>query len=565
MRIREGTLTTKRWRLKPAPNVVPAGAWPLLIGTLLAHRGVRTTAEARAFFDAGPPAALTLPDLDRAVQRLARACRAAEIVAVFGDFDVDGVTAAVLLSEGLRSLGAKPIPYLPHRINEGYGLNTKAIASLRQLGATLLLTADCGTSSVAEVAFARGQGMDTIVLDHHTVPPTLPVAAAVVNPKRVDAGEEPAACGIAHYVLLALYEALGRAADEAAMLELVALGTVCDLAPLVGENRRLVRRGLEALARTQRPGLRALFDVAAIDPARVDTEAIGFALGPRLNAAGRLAHARIAYDLLACRDEEQAQRLAGELDALNRERQRATEAALARAEELLAEEGEAPLLMIGHPEFPPGIVGLVAARLAEARRRPAVVYQQGPQLSRASARSIREFHMTEALRACEELFERFGGHRAAAGFTARNERLPAIKERLLSQAETALRGLDLTPALEIDAEVPLSSLRGEEIRWLGRLAPYGEGNPEPVFLSRNVLVAERRAVGQDGQHLRLKLRDGPVAWPAIAFRQEGGGIDEGMHIDIVYSVSADRRTADALELRILDLSAPVAHSTQRQL
>lgn len=561
--------TSKRWRVKPEPPGLPAGEWPALIGRLLAHRGVRTTGEARAFFDTNAATGLfALPDLDRAVERLGRACRAGETVAVFGDFDVDGVTAAALLTEGLRSLGARPIPYLPHRVNEGYGLNTTAIGSLRALGATLLVTADCGTSSVQEIAFARGQGMDVVVLDHHTVPPQLPIGVAIVNPKRPDGRpsgrdpatkDEPAACGIAYYVLVALYDTLGRVPDEASMLELVALGTVCDLAPLVGENRRLVQRGLQAIGRTERPGLRALLDIAGGDPARVDTEAVGFGLGPRLNAAGRLAHARLAFDLLTSRDEDEAQRLATELDSLNRERQRATVTALALAEELMRDEGlpavagEPPLIMIGHEEFPSGIVGLIAARLADSRHRPAIAYERGAQTSRASARSIPEFDVTAALRTCPELFERFGGHRMAAGFTARNENLPAIKERLIAHAEEALHDLELTPSIDIDAELPLSALRGEEIRWLRRMAPYGVGNAEPTFLSRNVLVAERRAVGQDGRHLRLKLRDGALIWPAIAFRQEGDGIDEGAHIDVVYSISADRRTSDALELRVLDL------------
>jgi single-stranded-DNA-specific exonuclease len=219
--------------------------------------------------------------------------------------------------------------------------------------------------------------------------------------------------------------------------------------------------------------------------------------------------------------------------------------------------------MVGHEEFGPGIVGLVASRLVDAHRRPAVVYQRGATESRASCRSIPEFHITDALRACSELFVRFGGHRAAAGFTAENDRLPAIKERLLARAREELAGVDLTPALEIDAELPLAALRGDEIRWLARLAPHGIGNEEPVFLSRDVLVAERRAVGSDGRHLRLKLRDGAVAWPAIAFRHDGDGIEEGARADVVYGLSADRMVSDGLELRVLDVrpssSTAVAH------
>lgn len=546
----------KRWQVRDDPQAVPHGDWPPLIGRLLSLRGVHTPDAARSFLGldgrrAGP---LALPDLDCAVERLARACRSGETVAVFGDFDVDGITSAALLTEGLSALGARPLPYLPHRVDEGYGLNVGAIDSLRQLGATLLVTADCGTSSIDEIRHASRLDMDTIVLDHHTVPPQLPPAIAIVNPKRTGGPpDEPAACGIAYYVLVALYQALDRPIDAPRLLELVALGTVCDLAPLVRENRRLVRDGLAALRRTQRPGLRALFEIAAADPARVDTETIGFLLGPRINAAGRMAHARLAFDLLVTADEDRARELASELDALNRERQQATEAAFALAGELVEAEGDAPLLMIGHGGFGLGIVGLVASRLADTYRRPAVVYQLGEDDSRASCRSIPEFHITDALRGRPDLFERFGGHRAAAGFTAVNDNLPAIKEHLIARAGEELRGVDLTPAIDIDAELPLASLRGEEIRWLAKLTPHGMGNPEPVFLSRDVLVAERFAVGADGAHLRLKLRDGAVLWPAIAFRQTGDGIDEGTRADVVYSLSTDRFTSDGLQLRVLDI------------
>jgi single-stranded-DNA-specific exonuclease len=401
--------------------------------------------------------------------------------------------------------------------------------------------------------------MDVIILDHHTVPKHLPLECLIVNPKR-DPGtiDEPAACGIAYHVMCALYDALNREPNDARMIELAALGTVCDLAPLISENRRVVRDGLIALCKTERPGLRALIAAAGANPERIDTETIGFTIGPRLNAAGRLAHARLAFDLLRA-DGEQAIDLAHELDTLNRRRQEETERAFALAEELVADEVGSPLIMVGHEDFPLGIVGLVASRLADAHHRPAVVYRRDAADSRASCRSIPEFDITAALRACPDgTFVRFGGHRAAAGFTALNDRLPAIKEQLIASAETGLAGKDLTPAVRIDVEQPLAALRGDEIRWLAKLAPHGIKNPEPVFLSRGVSVVERMSMGQDGRHLRLKLRDGNVTWPAVAFRQPGDGIEAGLCADIVYCLSQERRTTDGLELRILDLqpSAP---------
>ncbi|MCI0778282.1 MAG: single-stranded-DNA-specific exonuclease RecJ, partial [Chloroflexi bacterium] len=405
-----------------------------------------------------------------------------------------------------------------------------------------------------EVATARNHGMDVIILDHHTVPPLLPAALAIVNPKRdPNSTAEPSAGGICYYVLRALREAMDFPEDDDAMLELVALSTVCDLAPMVEGNRALVREGLRAIAKTERPGLRALLEVARIDPAGVDTEAIGFALGPRINAAGRMAHARLAFDLLVSTDETEAREIAAELDRLNRERRQATQDAMALADELIADETDAPLLMVGHEDLPAGIVGLVASKLVETYYKPSFVYHRGEHESVASARSIREFDVTGALRSCPELFVRFGGHRMAAGFTAANERLPEIKERLIAHAAELLAGRDLTPALEIDAELPLKELRGEEIRWLSRLAPHGVENPVPTFLSRGVLVRKLRAVGKDGDHLKLQLKDGAVSWPAIAFRQQGDGIAEGTLIDLVWTLTSDSYVQGGLELNVLDL------------
>jgi single-stranded-DNA-specific exonuclease len=544
--------------------------------------------------------------MERAVQRLRLALRRRELVAVFADFDVDGVTAAALLTQGLEDLGGRVLTYIPDRFREGYGLNTDAIDRLRAQGADLLLTADCGSSSLAEVEHARALGMDVIILDHHAVPEQLPPAQALINPKRAqrepgtsarggfasgERNQEPgdsdtpsdsrfpasgslqelAAVGLAYQLMAALHEALDAAFEPDEHLDLVALGTVVDMAPLLGENRELVRRGLAALARTSRPGLRALTKAAGVDPGRLDTEALSFALGPRLNAAGRIANARLAYDLLVARDEGEAARLAQRLDELNRERQRQTLHALSLAQELWdAEDPGSPLVMLGHPALGSGIVGLVAARLAEQLYRPAVVYELGENTSRASARSIPEFDIVGALRTCAQLLRRFGGHRQAAGFTADNQALPAIKERLLKQAAQELAPLDLAPTIEVDAPMPLRALRAAEIQALGLLAPHGIGNPRPTFLSRGVTVLERQAVGSDGQHLRLKLRDGPMVWPAIAFgmgegpsakgaedsqqpAREAGGLPEpGSRIDVVYAFSADRRGGDNLELEVLD-------------
>ncbi len=557
----------RRWRLRGRfPDGELDGApYQPLIRHLLWHRGLRSAADAAAFLDARDPGfdPMLLPDIGLALDRLQAAIAAGELIAVYGDFDVDGVTASAILIEALSELGGRVISYLPDRFSEGYGVNGPAIESLAARGVSLIITADCGTSNVAEIDLANKLGVDVIVLDHHTVPAELPAAIALINPKRID-GRYPepelASGGLAFKLMQALYDTCGRPFDAGRYLDLVALSTVCDMAPLRGENRWLVREGLRELAKAARPGLRALFETAGCDPARCDATTIGYTLGPRLNAAGRLAHASLALDLLLERDEAKARALALELGVLNQQRQQATSDALGLARELMAEQPpDAPLIFIGHERFPPGIVGLVAGRLMEQYNRPAVVYERGPETSRASCRSLPEFDITGALRVAQaesdgQLLVRFGGHRAAAGFTAENGNLDALQEALVRQAGETLRGLDLTPVIEIDAAVPLRRVNGELIQALGRLAPFGVGNPEPVFLSRGLRIGDVRTMGDDGQHLRLLLRDGGVSWPAVAFGMGANELSEGQRLDVVYTFCADRGSDGALELRVTDFA-----------
>ncbi|MGQ9572868.1 MAG: single-stranded-DNA-specific exonuclease RecJ, partial [Dehalococcoidia bacterium] len=463
-----------------------------------------------------------------------------------------------LLTDALQELGASVITHIPHRFSEGYGLNVGAITALRQRGASLLLAADCGTSSVTEVEHACHLGMDVIILDHHAIPPKLPPALALVNP-RLSGQEGPlvelASVGVAYKTMVALYQALGRHWERQRFLDLVAIGTVADLAPLVRENRYLVKNGLAAIAWAERLGLRALIATAGLRPEGVDSEAIAYALAPRLNAAGRLAHADLSFRLLLTRNDSEAAHLASQLNALNQDRQRQTEQALALAAELLtAEDTRAPLIFVGHPDISEGIIGLVASKLVDERYRPAIVYQRGEKESRASCRSIPEFDIIAALDRQADLLVRYGGHPRAAGFTVANANLAVLKKGLLEQAASVLADVELSPPLVIDAELPLSRLRGQDIRWLQRFQPHGQDNPEPTFLSRSVLVADSRLAGNDGQHLRLKLKDGPVTWPAIAFDMGERAVEPGQRVDVVYSLTSERRDNEALELRVKDLA-----------
>jgi single-stranded-DNA-specific exonuclease len=546
-----------RWRLRDAfahqkgiPN------FPPVVATVLAARGITTRAQADLFYKphlGGEYDPLQLPGMHEAVERTRRAIAAKETIALYGDFDVDGVTSIAVLETGLRALGAVTRPYIPDRFLEGYGLNNGAIDKLRGEGASLLVTADCGISSVDEVAHANTLGLDVIILDHHTVPDAMPAAVATVNPKRLDSiypFDELAAVGVAYRFLHVLYESYGRTLDDSEVVDLVGMGTVVDVAPLTDENRRIVTRGLIQMRQGLRPGLEALTKVSRVAPERITAETLGFALGPRMNAAGRLSHAKIALDLLLAKTMEEARPLAEELEFLNRKRRSQTDEAIALAEELVGGSDD-PLIMIGSDEISAGIVGLVAARLAEQHHRPAIVFERGSDTSRASARSIPGFDIIAAIRREKALLVRHGGHRAAAGFTVRNEDLPLLKERLLNTAAEMLDGTMLRPVVDVDAEAPLSAIAGIEIKGLMQFEPCGQGNPKPVLMSRGVQLKDAKPVGADKQHLKVVFKDGPATWHGIAFRRANADLAERM--DVVYTLGHDL-DGQRLQIEVLDMA-----------
>lgn len=546
-----------RWRLRdPYARQNGIDRFPPIVATVLAARGITTRPQADLFYkphlatDYDP---LELPGMHEAIERTRRAIAEGETIALYGDFDVDGVTSVAVLHLGLRPLGALTVNYIPDRFTEGYGLNFGAVAKLRSSGASLLITADCGISSVAEVDYANELDLDVVILDHHTVPEQMPAAVAAVNPKRLDSPypfDELAAVGVAYRFLQVLYESYGRTLDESEFIDLVALGTVVDVAPLFDENRRIVTDGLAQMRRGLRPGLEALASIAGTRPERFNAETLGFAIGPRMNAAGRLEHANIALDLMLAQTPSEARQLAEHLDLLNRQRQEQTADAFALAEELCGTADD-PLVMIASDRIHAGIVGLVASRLADRRNRPAIVLHQTADEARASARSIPGFDIVAAIRKEKHLLVRHGGHRAAAGFTVKNENLAILREHLINTAAELLDETTLRPLIEIDAEAPLSGLTGTEIKGLMRFEPCGQGNRKPVLLSRNVQLLSSRQVGADGSHLKVTVRDGLATWPAIAFRQ--GDADLADEVDIIYSLKRDWKD-ERVELEILDIA-----------
>ncbi len=557
------------WHIAPPPPPEAEEAlrrFPPLLRRVLYQRGFRTYDEARAFLEARPPEGTADPfairDVDATADRLAVAIRKGESIAVYGDYDVDGVTATALLTQALRRLGASVRPYIPNRFDEGYGLNHGALDTLHAEGVRVVVTVDCGIRSVAEAEHARDLGLDLIISDHHIPGEELPPALAIVNPKRAD---DPypekflAGVGLAYKIAQALYLKLRpREADAVRdALDLVALGSVADLAPLQGENRHLVRAGLHRLRRPQRQGLFSLIQISGLKPERLTATHIGFMLGPRLNAAGRLDSALAALELLLTDDYMEAGRLAMQLDAQNRERQRQTREVQEHAEKLAIQGEEIPLLLFAaHPDFNPGVVGLAASRLVERYYRPAIVGQQGDEFTRASCRSIPEFHITHALEACGDLLEHYGGHAAAAGFTVRNDRLPDLLACLHAQAEAVLGARELRPTLRADAEVRLRELTAQALADMRWLEPTGYGNPRPRFVARGVRIHSARTVGKEAQHLKLILEQDGVRHQAIAFRQGAWLENLPSAVDILFTFEWNEYNGQrSPQLNIKDLRA----------
>lgn len=541
--------------------------YPPLLQQILFDRGFADEDAAKRFLAALPPEnndPVQLTGMLTAVERLQRAIHAGERIVVYGDYDADGVTATALMVQSLRAFGAHASNYIPDRFDEGYGLNKEALRFLATQGAQLIVTVDCGIRALQEAEEARALGVELIITDHHTPGPHLPEAVAIINsklPGDTYPNKYLSGVGTAYQFVTVLAKQLRVDSWRPEhVLDLVALGTVADLVPLLDENRWLVRAGLEHLRRPHRQGLMSLMGAAGLAPSNVTASDIGFVLGPRLNAAGRLDSAQAAYRLLMTDDVFEAGKLAQDLDNHNRKRQRMTEEMAEAAEGLAGvADKDQQLLVAVHPEFHSGIVGLVASRLVDRYYRPAIVGEQDQEFTRASCRSIPEFHITQALESCADLFENFGGHAAAAGFTIRNERLPEVLERLEKIAEEQLSSLTLRPTLLADAEMQLSDLKPELLHQLDLLEPTGYGNPQVHFVSRGLGVRSGRAVGKEGNHLKLSVTDGWVTFDAIAFRQGHWAATLPSEVDILYRLEINEFNGQRnLQLNVQDMKASQA-------
>jgi len=463
-----------------------------------------------------------LVGMREAADRVLAAIATSESIVVYGDYDADGVTATALMVSALRSAGAHVSHYIPNRFDEGYGLNLDAVQAISQTGARLMITVDCGVRSVREVARAVELGMDVVVTDHHHPGSELPPALAIVNPNQP--GEAYpfgglSGVGLAYKLASALGVRLGGV-DADGYLDLVAVGTVADVSPLIDENRLLVARGIEQLRREPRLGLGALIRSSRLDRGTLLAGNIAFGLGPRINAAGRLGTADTALALLMAQDPAEAERLAQELEAANRKRQKLTRSIVESARGAGPwRADDADVIFAIDPSFNVGVVGLAASRLAEEFLRPAFVARRHDGTIKGSARSVPGFHVTQALEACADLLVRFGGHAAAAGFELHEDNLDALLDRLGSVVESMGVPKPDRPTMAVDGEVDAAELDDALLRDLDRFEPTGEGNPRPVFLARGLRIVEKRTVGSNAAHLKLTLASERRVWDAIAFRQ----------------------------------------------
>ena len=556
-------LPRPRWALAPsAPQgVVDALRLPRLWAQILYNRGIESRETAWELLHASEDALhdpFLFAEMDVAVDRVLKAIEEGETIAVFGDFDTDGVTASALLYEALLALGGDAFVHLPHRVRDGHGLNAEAVDAIAESGASVIITVDCGITSGDEVRQAKQLGIDVILTDHHAPMGAPPEAFATVAPTSAYPFPFLTGAGLAFKLVQAIYQRL-ESPVPAGALELASLGTVADMAPLLGENRAIATLGLEKLRETERPGLLALLSAAGVDRESLDHESIPFIIAPRLNAAGRMDSAELAFSLLTEEDPFVVQELATRIEALNRERRSLTQELVEEGMRLAAEqvaEGQRLLFLVGE-QFNPGVSGLVAGRLVERYSRPAVVVAVDGDVARASGRSVPDYHLAQALSECGELFLHYGGHPAAAGFVARTDDLDAIRQSLQASARERLRDATLEPRLRIDAEADFADMPGKTMDFIRRLAPYGQENPPPAFMARGVQATSRQRMGTQGQHMRLQLRQNGTAWEAVAFNQSWPeDVAERGRIDVVYTPEINTFNGRTrLQMRLLGLRA----------
>lgn len=568
-----------KWQVAPEAPQEFIDSFPedhRIVLQLLHDRGIRTKEQIDAFlspnYDSQSLDPYLFRDMGQAVGRLVKAMANREKVMVYGDYDADGVCATTLLYSLLRALGIETDTYIPFRESEGYGLNKKVVHNFIRQGYGLVITVDCGVSNAEEIALLKENGIDTVVLDHHLEPARRPEAVAIINPSLSDSGypfSELCGAGVVFKFIQAVIMRLEHDHSpiklppgfDKWLLDLVAIATVGDIVPLVGENRVFAKYGLVVLEKTKNIGLKKLMEFVNSRPGAIDTTYIGWRIVPRINAAGRIDHASLALNLLLANDEAEAERMAAILEANNKSRQQITENILNQALAQVGEDDGRKLIFIVGDGWPAGVVGLVAGRICDRFNRPTLVMsrdEDGKYVG--SGRSIPQFHITDALKSCAESLARFGGHSQACGFTViGDDNLEKFKAGMLQAADEVLAGADLSPKLDIDAKVTLREINWELWEELEKFEPFGEGNPKPVFAAFGLTVEQVQPVGADGKHLRLMAGQAGRTHKFIGFSfgEWCSKLTIGDIIDVAFELDINEWNGNReLQLRIVDLRKP---------
>lgn len=549
---------------------------PPFLRQLLWNRGIKTQKEIDEFLNPDYSKDLHDPflfkDMTKATERIFAAIEKKEKIAVYGDYDADGVTGAVILETTLKALGAKISEvHLPHREKEGYGLNKEAVKHLITLGSKLIITCDCGIANFEEVKMAQEQGTDVIITDHHHVPQNIPPAYAILHPLLPDSGYPfvyltgggvayKLACALVLSSKLKMQNVKLKDGFEKWLLDLVAISTIADVGKLIGENRTLVKYGLIVLRKTQRLGLIKLYEAAKVNQNSIDAWSVAFQITPRINAAGRMNHATVAYRLLACDDEAKAAELAQELNKTNQERQKETDKIVTEAKKQIDEEGKF-FLSAYSEDWTPGVIGLAAGKIADEYHRPVVLATKNNEgMIMGSARSIDQFDIIQAMADLADLFDRFGGHPKAAGFTLKDAAgWKNFQERMEALAKDRLKDLDLRSSLSIDAQVTLPEISWDLWQAVADMEPFGEKNPRPRFLAENLKVLALETVGNGDKHLRLSVTDEtrvPRKMIGFCFGHWCEHLSVGDKIDVVFEVGVHEWNGNReLEMKVVDLKS----------
>lgn len=551
--------------------VYPDSSYHPVIEALFRERGIMDESERELFlapdYDRDTHDPFLFSQMERVVGRFTEALADHERVGIFGDFDADGVTSSVIMREGLDELGIENVVYIPEKNTEGHGLNKKAVEYFHEEESTLIVTLDCGMMNHEEIALANTLGMDVIVIDHHHVPEVLPEAYAIINPKlpgETYPFQDLCGAGTTFKTVQALYKRLKPEKSEQLkwLLDVVATGTVADVMPLIGENRVFVKYGLRVMAKTRRPGFLAMIETGRLpfgEQAEPTARDIGFQIAPRINAASRMAHGILAHDLLMSKTLDSARPLSQELETHNLNRRKiSTTTAEQVKEKALADFADKKFIFAVHEDYPYGIVGLIAGRIANELRKPTAILTKGETESRGSFRSIPEFNVIESLEQCADILVKYGGHAAAAGMTIKNEHLDIFYERFNALAMEKLQSVETEPKLDIDMPVSFEHLTPAFCRELKRFAPFGEGNPEPVFVLEEAIVDDVRFVGAGEKHLKIRLKSpsGGKVLDAIAFNlgKQFGDLQIGENIRVVFTVEENTWNGNtSLQLRVVDM------------